>query len=73
MHINDSKPSLGSRVDRHHSLGKGELGWEAFRLIMNDPGMDDIPLVLETIDETLWPQEIQELYAFVEDETQMIP
>ncbi len=66
MHINDSKPPLGSRVDRHHSLGKGELGWEAFRLIMNDPRMDDIPLILETIDETLWPQEIEDLYALIE-------
>ncbi len=65
MHLNDSKPPLGSRVDRHHSLGKGELGWEAFRLIMNDPRMDDMPLILETIDETLWPEEIRELYALI--------
>ena len=63
MHLNDSKPPLGSRVDRHHSLGKGELGWEPFRLIMNDPRMDDIPLILETIDEELWPEEIRALYA----------
>ncbi len=62
MHLNDSKPPLGSRVDRHHSLGKGEIGWGAFEMIMNDPRMDDIPLVLETIDESLWPQEIEELY-----------
>jgi deoxyribonuclease-4 len=66
MHINDSKPPLGSRVDRHHSLGKGEIGWEAFRLIMNDPRMDDIPLVLETIDEALWPEEIRALYALID-------
>ncbi len=63
MHLNDSKPPLGSRIDRHHSLGKGELGWEPFRLIMNDPRMDDIPLILETIDEELWPEEIRGLYA----------
>jgi deoxyribonuclease-4 len=67
MHINDSKPPLGSRVDRHQSLGQGELGWEAFRLIMNDPRMDDIPLILETIDDTLWAQEIEELYALIEE------
>jgi deoxyribonuclease-4 len=67
MHLNDSKPPLGSRVDRHHSLGKGEIGWEAFRLIMNDPRMDDIPLILETIDESLWPEEIRALYALVEE------
>ncbi|WP_456392380.1 deoxyribonuclease IV [Nitratifractor sp.] len=66
MHINDSKPPLGSRVDRHHSLGMGEIGWEAFRLIMNDPRMDDIPLILETIDESLWPEEIRALYDLIE-------
>jgi deoxyribonuclease-4 len=66
MHINDSKPKLGSRVDRHHSLGQGEIGWDAFNFIMNDDRMDDIPLILETIDETLWSEEIKALYAFVE-------
>jgi len=63
MHINDSKPPLGSRVDRHASLGQGEIGWDAFKFIMNDSRMDDIPLVLETIDESIWPEEIKELYA----------
>ncbi len=67
MHINDSKPKLGSRVDRHHSLGQGEIGWDAFSFIMNDDRMDDIPLVLETIDETIWPEEIRALYAFIKD------
>ncbi len=62
MHINDSKVDLGSRKDRHHSLGEGLLGWEPFRLIMNDPRMDNIPLCLETIDETIWPEEIKKLY-----------
>lgn len=64
MHINDSKPPLGSHVDRHHSLGKGEIGLDAFRFIMNDARMDDIPLVLETIDESIWKQEIELLYSF---------
>ena len=63
MHINDSKPPLGSRVDRHHSLGQGEIGWDAFRFIMNDSRMDDIPLILETIDDTIWAEEIKALYA----------
>ena len=67
MHINDSKPPLGSRVDRHHSLGQGEIGWDAFKFIMNDPHMDDIPLILETIDETIWPEEIRALYALIEE------
>jgi len=65
MHLNDSKPELGSRVDRHDSLGKGKLGLECFRYIMNDARFDDIPMVLETIDETLWPEEIKLLYSMV--------
>jgi deoxyribonuclease-4 len=63
MHINDSKTKLGSRVDRHHSLGMGEIGWDAFCFIMNDERMDDIPLILETIDESIWDREIEALYA----------
>jgi deoxyribonuclease-4 len=63
MHLNDSKPDLGARVDRHHSLGQGKLGWEVFRYIMHDPRFDDIPLVLETIDDTLWKEEIAALYS----------
>ncbi|MES9987638.1 MAG: deoxyribonuclease IV [Candidatus Thiodiazotropha endolucinida] len=63
MHLNDSKPDLGARVDRHHSLGQGKLGWEVFRYIMHDARFDDIPLVLETIDDTLWKEEIAALYA----------
>jgi deoxyribonuclease IV len=66
MHINDSKPELGSRVDRHDSLGIGKIGWDAFRFIMNDDRMNDIPLVLETINEEIWEQEIQALYDLVE-------
>jgi deoxyribonuclease IV len=66
MHINDSKPPLGSRVDRHDSLGVGKIGWDAFSFIMNDQRMDDIPLVLETINEEIWSQEIKALYDLVE-------
>ncbi len=66
MHLNDSKPELGSRVDRHHSLGKGQIGWDAFGFIMNDPRMDDIPMVLETIDSSIWAEEIAALYAMIE-------
>lgn len=65
MHINDSKPKLGSRVDRHHSLGEGEIGWNTFKFIMNDERMNDIPLVLETIDESIWDREIEALYDFI--------
>lgn len=64
MHINDSKAKFGSHVDRHNSLGKGEIGLDAFRFIMNDERMDDIPLILETIDESIWADEIALLYSF---------
>ncbi len=63
MHLNDSKADFASRVDRHHSLGQGKLGLDVFRFIMNDPRFDDIPLILETIDDTLWAEEIQLLYS----------
>jgi len=63
MHLNDSKPDLGSHVDRHESIGKGKIGLDAFRFIMNDERMDDIPLILETIDESIWAEEIELLYS----------
>jgi deoxyribonuclease-4 len=59
MHINDSKKELGSRVDRHDSLGTGTLGLEVFECIMNDIRFDGIPLILETPNEELWAEEIQ--------------
>lgn len=66
MHINDCKSKLGGRLDRHHSLGAGELGEGVFHWIMNDERLDGIPLILETIDETLWPREIAWLYGLEE-------
>jgi deoxyribonuclease-4 len=65
MHLNDSKKELGSRVDRHDSLGKGSLGLEPFRWIMADPRFEGIPLVLETPDESLWAEEIALLKSFI--------
>ncbi|MDD3342025.1 MAG: deoxyribonuclease IV [Sulfurospirillaceae bacterium] len=65
MHLNDSKPDLGKRVDRHDSIGMGKLGVEPFGFIMNDDRMNDIPLILETIDESLWEQEIALLYSLI--------
>lgn len=58
MHLNDAKSEFASRVDRHHSLGQGNIGYAAFSWIMADPRFDNIPLILETIDPTLWPDEI---------------
>ncbi len=66
MHINDSKAKFASRVDRHHSLGEGEIGLDAFRFIMQDERIQDIPLILETIDDTIWDKEITLLYSFME-------
>jgi len=63
MHLNESKKAFGSRVDRHDSLHKGELGDDVFSLIMNDPRFDGMPLILETPDETLWAEEIKYLYS----------
>ena len=56
MHLNDAKKGLGSRVDRHDSLGQGVLGTRCFELLMQDARFDNIPLILETPDETLWAQ-----------------
>ena len=67
IHLNDSKSVLNGHLDRHHSIGKGELGIETFRRIMNDPRLDDIPMVLETIDETIWKEEIQLLYSLCKE------
>lgn len=64
MHLNDSKSAFGSRVDRHQSLGEGELGWTPFRTLMADPRLDGIPLILETTDPSRWAGEIEALKGF---------
>ena len=61
MHLNDSKVPLGSRVDRHAPLGLGEIGWTCFQYIMEDPRFENIPMVLETTDQSRWPLEIEQL------------
>jgi len=65
MHINDSKKDLATRVDRHDSLGKGFLGEDVFMRIINDPRLNNIPLILETPDDSLWAEEIKWLYSLV--------
>ena len=61
MHINDSKTPFESKVDRHAPLGAGEIGWDCFKYIMADDRFNGIPLVLETTNPELWPEEIVEL------------
>ncbi|OCG23247.1 deoxyribonuclease IV [Gilliamella sp. Fer2-1] len=69
MHLNDAKSEFASHVDRHHSLGKGNIGEEAFKYIMQDPRIDEIPLILETIDPDIWAQEI----AWLKEQSQHQP
>jgi len=57
-HLNDAKSAYSSRVDRHHSLGKGNIGMDTFSLLMKDSRFDNIPLILETIDSDIWVDEI---------------
>ena len=64
IHLNDSKKALASRVDRHDSIGKGLIDIEFFRRFMKDPRFDEIPIILETPDESLWSEEIQLLRSF---------
>lgn len=62
IHINDSKKELGTKVDRHDSIGKGVMGMLLFEMIMKDDRFDKMPLILETPDEDLWAEEIKLLY-----------
>lgn len=58
MHLNDSKKALGSHVDRHDSIGVGLIGKVFFERLMKDPRFDNMPLILETPDESKWAEEI---------------
>jgi len=70
MHINDSKTPFGSKVDRHAPLGAGEIGWDCFEYIMDDSRFDGIPMVLETTNPELWPEEIAALKQLAERTSQ---
>lgn len=65
FHLNDARKGLASRVDRHESIGKGDLGEEVFIRLMNDPRFDHIPIILETPDEEIWDKEIAWLYSVI--------
>lgn len=64
IHLNDSKRALGSRVDRHASIGKGYINIEVFKTLMKDPRFDNLPIILETPDDSLWKEEIALLRSF---------
>jgi deoxyribonuclease-4 len=61
FHLNDSKKELGSRVDRHDHIGKGKIGLQAFRFLMNDPRFANHPMVLETPKEKDLKEDIENL------------
>jgi len=59
IHLNDSKKGVGSHVDRHESIGLGEMGTDFFARFMHDPRFDDMPIILETPDPSRWAEEIR--------------
>ena len=59
IHLNDSKKNAGSHVDRHETLCNGFLGKEFFSRFMHDPRFDNMPIILETPEPSLWAQEIE--------------
>ncbi|WP_034943003.1 deoxyribonuclease IV [Erwinia oleae] len=63
MHLNDAKSEFASRVDRHHSLGEGNIGKAAFSWLMKDQRFDGIPMILETVNPDIWKDEIAWLKA----------
>ena len=66
IHLNDAKKECGSRVDRHDSLGLGKLGLDTFERMMKDSRFDNMPIILETPDESIWGEEIAMLKKFSE-------
>lgn len=64
IHLNDSKHDINCHLDRHELIGKGKLGLKVFKRIMNDPNLENIPIVLETPgDLETWKYEIELLYS----------
>lgn len=66
IHLNDTKKALGSRVDRHESIGLGLLGEDFFKRFMRDSRFDNVPIILETPDESRWAEEIALLRSYEE-------
>lgn len=74
VHLNDSKTGFSEGKDRHENIGKGKIGLNTFKYIMNDPRFDNIPMVLETpASESdsieIYSKEIELLYSLVDNES----
>ncbi len=67
IHLNDSKKALASRVDRHENISKGLIDIEFFKRFMKDKRFDNMPIILETPDETRWTEEITLLRSFIKE------
>lgn len=66
LHLNDDLRKIGSRIDRHAEIGKGTLGLEFFKRLVNDPRFDNMPIILETPNPAIWPEEIKMLYKMID-------
>lgn len=67
LHLNDDLRKLGSRIDRHAEIGKGTLGMDFFKRLVNDPRFDNMPIILETPNPAIWPEEIKLLYNLIKE------
>ena len=68
FHLNDSQTALGSRKDRHASIGKGKIGIECFKFLMQSPKTRSLPKYLETpYGVKVWKDEIMILKKFYEN------
>ena len=68
IHANDSQKALGSHADRHAHIGDGEIGPEAFRLLVNDPRLAGLPIIVETPDsDTMHEVNVKRLHDLIAD------
>ena len=65
VHLNDSKKEVGTKVDRHDSIGKGVMGMKVFELMMKDDRFNKMPIILETPEPDIWAEEIEMLYNLI--------
>jgi deoxyribonuclease-4 len=66
VHANDSKKGLGSKIDRHEHIGKGEIGIEGFRCLVNDPRFADVPIIVETPEaDTMHAENVRVLQSLI--------